>query len=161
MSIRIHHGLIWVLALVLLSVFTVQAQNEAAAELLFRGSEIGVGSRAIGMGGAYVGVADDYSAIFWNPAGLGQLRRMEFNVGFSHNSAENSAQYLGNSLDNDRSFTRLNSIGFVFPVPTYRGSLVFGIGYNKYRDFDSIRKVEGFNDQYAAFQDFARRYGLC
>jgi hypothetical protein len=30
----------------------------------------GVGSRAEGMGGAFVAVADDSSAIYWNPAGL-------------------------------------------------------------------------------------------
>ena len=29
-----------------------------------------VGARAFGMGGAYVGLADDASAIYWNPAGL-------------------------------------------------------------------------------------------
>ncbi len=29
-----------------------------------------VGSKSIGMGGAFVGLADDYSAIFWNPAGM-------------------------------------------------------------------------------------------
>ena len=34
---------------------------------------IGVGSRAIGMGTAFVAVANDASAIFWNPAGIGIL----------------------------------------------------------------------------------------
>jgi hypothetical protein len=29
-----------------------------------------VGTRAQGMGGAFVGVADDASAVYWNPAGL-------------------------------------------------------------------------------------------
>lgn len=29
-----------------------------------------VGSKSIGMGGAFVGLADDYSAMFWNPAGI-------------------------------------------------------------------------------------------
>src|SRR5438132_9240107 len=29
-----------------------------------------VGSRALGMGGAFVGVADDATAVYWNPAGL-------------------------------------------------------------------------------------------
>ena len=33
----------------------------------------GVGSKAIAMGGAFIGQADDYSAIFWNPAGLVQM----------------------------------------------------------------------------------------
>ena len=29
-----------------------------------------IGTRALGMGGAFVGLADDYTAIYWNPAGL-------------------------------------------------------------------------------------------
>jgi len=33
-------------------------------------AEPAVGVRAAGMGGAFVGVADDASAVFWNPAGL-------------------------------------------------------------------------------------------
>jgi opacity protein-like surface antigen len=37
--------------------------------------EIGVGSRAIGMGGAFVATANDASAMYWNPAGLGRLDR--------------------------------------------------------------------------------------
>ena len=32
--------------------------------------KVPVGSRAIGLGGAYVAVANDISAIYWNPAGL-------------------------------------------------------------------------------------------
>jgi hypothetical protein len=31
----------------------------------------GVGGRALGLGGAYVGVADDVTASYWNPAGIG------------------------------------------------------------------------------------------
>ncbi|MBD3223182.1 MAG: PorV/PorQ family protein [Caldithrix sp.] len=39
--------------------------------------EIGVGARAIGMGGAFVSTANDASALYWNPAGLGELKRAE------------------------------------------------------------------------------------
>lgn len=35
--------------------------------------KIQVGSRAIGMGGAYVAFANDVSSIYWNPAGLSRL----------------------------------------------------------------------------------------
>ncbi|KPL01062.1 MAG: hypothetical protein AMJ91_01845 [candidate division Zixibacteria bacterium SM23_73_3] len=38
---------------------------------------LGVGARALGMGGAFVGVADDVTACFWNPSGLSQLNRKE------------------------------------------------------------------------------------
>ncbi len=33
-----------------------------------------IGPRAFGMGGAFVGLASDYSAIYWNPAGLALLK---------------------------------------------------------------------------------------
>ncbi len=39
--------------------------------------QIGVGSRAIGMGGAFVATANDASAMYWNPAGLGKLNSAE------------------------------------------------------------------------------------
>jgi hypothetical protein len=39
---------------------------------------IGVGARAEAMGGTFVAVANDPSAIYWNPAGLASLQRREF-----------------------------------------------------------------------------------
>lgn len=45
--------------------------------------EFGVGARACGMGEAFTGVADDFSAIYWNPAGIAQIKDLEFN--FMHN----------------------------------------------------------------------------
>ncbi len=39
--------------------------------------EIGVGARAIGMGGAFVATANDASALYWNVAGIAQLKRPE------------------------------------------------------------------------------------
>jgi hypothetical protein len=38
---------------------------------------LGVGARALGMGGAFVGVADDATACFWNPSGLCLLEGKE------------------------------------------------------------------------------------
>lgn len=39
---------------------------------------IGVGARAVGLGETFVAVANDPSAIYWNPAGLASLQRREF-----------------------------------------------------------------------------------
>jgi hypothetical protein len=35
--------------------------------------KLAVGARAAGMGGAYVSVADDATAVFWNPAGIARI----------------------------------------------------------------------------------------
>jgi hypothetical protein len=45
--------------------------------------KVGVGARALGMGGAFVSLADDGTAPYWNPAGLGleanqEKRRIDF-----------------------------------------------------------------------------------
>jgi hypothetical protein len=42
----------------------------------------GVGARAIGLGGAYVGLANDVTASYWNPAGLSRMPYPE--IGYMH-----------------------------------------------------------------------------
>lgn len=65
--------------------FSSSAQGTTAAQFL----ELGVGARAVAMGEAYSAVADDASALYWNPAGL---------TGISNRSATlMHAAYLGTS----------------------------------------------------------------
>jgi len=40
--------------------------------------QIGVGGRAMSMGGAFAAIADDGSAFYWNPAGCARLYKMQF-----------------------------------------------------------------------------------
>jgi hypothetical protein len=54
---------------------------------------LGVGAKALGMGGAFVAICDDASAGYWNPAGLQQLRQKE--VIFMH------AETFGSLLNHD------------------------------------------------------------
>jgi hypothetical protein len=53
--------------------FAISKVGTTAAQFL----KIGVGSRAIGMGGAFVAVSNDITALFWNPGGLPRLPRNE------------------------------------------------------------------------------------
>lgn len=39
--------------------------------------EIEAGSRALGMGGAFVAVSNDVTALYWNPAGIARLKKSE------------------------------------------------------------------------------------
>ncbi|NIM03411.1 hypothetical protein GTN66_04580, partial [bacterium] len=40
--------------------------------------QYGAGARSLAMGGAYVGLADEASAPYWNPAGLTQIDEYQF-----------------------------------------------------------------------------------
>jgi len=42
------------------------------------------GTRAMGMGGAFVGLADDPSAVYFNPAGITQLSGLRFSIGATY-----------------------------------------------------------------------------
>ncbi len=42
--------------------------------------ELGVGARAQGMGGAFMGISDDATAIYWNPAGLSTIKSTQINL---------------------------------------------------------------------------------
>ena len=60
----------------------LQAQGSAgqAGEFL----RWGVGSKALGLGRAFTSVADDASALYWNPAGLSALSRIGGTFMFTH-----------------------------------------------------------------------------
>lgn len=139
-------------AIVAILVF-LSAQN-AAAQLKINavvrpeitvGNDFGVGARAMGMGGAFIGVADDSTALYWNPAGLSQIKRMEFFGALSHERLGADTEYFGNSDSTFASNVRPNSFGIVFPVPVYRGGLAFALGVNRVQSFDSRVRFNGFN----------------
>ncbi|MFQ5708367.1 MAG: PorV/PorQ family protein [bacterium] len=74
--------------------------------------KIGVGGRATGMSEAYVAVADEATATYWNPAGLAFVNRTQ--VAFTHSEwiADITNEYLA----------------FVFPA--FKGTLGFSFNSN-------------------------------
>lgn len=77
------------LAAVLLAaiIFAPAAAQESAAFL-----KLGMGARAIALGGAYTALADDANALYWNPAGLAGLDRAETTM-------THAQMFLGDSYD--------------------------------------------------------------
>jgi hypothetical protein len=56
--------------------------------------QLGLGARALGMGGAFVGVADDATAGFWNPAGLVQIQKRTFGASFRKMTLDRRLGYI-------------------------------------------------------------------
>ncbi len=102
--------LCWLLLLLLLVPGVVYGQAKVAtagAQFL----EIGVGARAIGMGEAFVAVANDATAMYYNPAGLTQLYDREVVVTHVEYLAEIQYDFAG------------------VAYPLYRMGGVLGIGF--------------------------------
>ncbi len=121
----------------------VSAQEERAID-----NFSGVGVRAMGMGGAFAGVADDVTAMYWNPAGLAQITDREMQVSFLRNSRDTESRrddIVGNS---ELANTRFGTMGFAYPYPVYRGSLVLAAGFTRIKDFDWSLRLKGPETDY-------------
>ncbi len=88
----------------------------------------GMGAKAISMGGAFIAVADDYSAVFWNPAGLTQMDKANLTVFSSIIIPTGTYQYAPAGID-------METESKMFPAPalTYykplSDKLVFGLTF--------------------------------
>jgi len=123
--------------LLFISLSQSNAQNYSDALRPFVGLS-GMGARALAMGGAYTAVSNDYSATFWNPAGLSQLNKSSFYASIGHLTHSADISYGSNSPSIfEDSYSRLDGIGATFKVPTQRGSLVWAIGRNTLYGFDN------------------------
>lgn len=135
----------YLMLLIFLAVTTNYSQNiNDALRLAFPG--IGSSARALGMGNAYNALSYDFSGSLFNPAGLGTASRFEFSGSLLYNSFDNNADFFNTSTDYSNSTTNLSQVGFVFPMPTSRGSLVFSLGFNQSKNFNSALKFDAFNN---------------
>ena len=97
--------------------------------------EIPVGANAIGMGGAYVSVANDASSLFWNPAGIASIEKYEAILSHTNWIAETGFDYAGLVLP----LGELGNIGFSFTS--------FSMGDMKVR---TVEKPEGTGEYFSA-----------
>lgn len=98
--------------------------------------EIGVGSRASAMGGAYSAVANDVSALYWNPAGIAWIDGMQ--TEFMH------TEWLAN--------TSYDFVGIVTSVPMIRSSFGVSVTSLDYGEAPvrTVERPEGTGEKYGA-----------
>jgi len=98
---------------------------------------IGVGARALGMGGAFTSICDDASATYWNPAGLTQLTQRQMTS-------------MASLMSLDRSYNFLNYVTPVDDETNTIGISLINFGIKDLREFvkegDSDKEIGKFND---------------
>lgn len=99
---------------------------------------VGSGARALGMGGAFIAVADDATAASWNPGGLTQLERPEISfvlegvhriedIDFTRPSGGADSESISNSA--------LNFMSAAYPFSLFGRNMTVSFNYQRLYDF--------------------------
>ena len=99
---------------------------------------VGSGARAVGMGGAFIGVADDATAASWNPAGLIQLEKPEVSiVGEYYKRNEEFSSGIRPEISNTGEVdgTNLNYFSVTYPFKSFK-NIVVSLNYQRLYDFN-------------------------
>ena len=100
---------------------------------------VGSGARALGMGGAFIAVADDATAASWNPAGLSQLKKPECSVVTSlfHRNEDIS---FGTNPEADGSHnifdSNINYLSLSYPFRLFNREMIMSLSYQHLYDFN-------------------------
>ena len=92
--LRLFYLYILAVGLILLTTGVSADEGSYAAEFLSHG----VGARALGMGSAFVAVADDATATYWNPAGLTKVKNHSFAAMYSDTFSTGDGSWLTRGL---------------------------------------------------------------
>ncbi len=98
--------------------------------------EIGVGARSMAMGGAYAAVANDVTALYWNPAGIAWVNRVQAELMHSEWLAD----------------TKYDFVGLVAPIPAIRSSIgvsFISLDYGE-SPVRTVERPEGTGEKYGA-----------
>ena len=99
---------------------------------------VGSGARALGMGGAFIAVADDATAASWNPAGLIQLETPEISAvgAYFHGTEDNAfGDNPGASGDQSVSDASVNYLSLAYPFSLFNRNMIVSLNYQNLYDF--------------------------
>ena len=130
--------------LTLAVVILIVAASSLQAATLFQNvgvasspNPVGSGARALGMGGAFIGVADDATAASWNPAGIIHLERPELSIVSDYNKRKeefSSTMHPESNNTGDVDDVDLNYFSAAYPFHLFR-NMVVSINYQRLYDF--------------------------
>jgi long-subunit fatty acid transport protein len=124
--------------LVVLLSYRVDATAATVIDVTSTPNPQGSGARAIGMGGAFIAVADDATAASWNPGGLVQLERPEISVvGQGSYRLENNhfKKYPEPSGTQTSSQANLNYLSAAYPFTLLNHNMIVSLNYQHLYDF--------------------------
>jgi len=108
------------------------AQIAPSIEIASSPNPVGSGARALGMGGAFIGVADDATAASWNPGGLIQLETPEVSVVGAYTGRSEETAFGTERVDR----YDLNYLSAAYPFAWGDHNMVISLNYQQMLDFN-------------------------
>jgi len=105
---------------------------------------VGSGARALGMGGAFIGVADDATAASWNPGGLIQLETPEVSMVVSYDRRSEERNFSSNpgaSGSQTIELFDLNYLSLAYPFAINTKNIIVSLNYQTLYDFNKEIKT--------------------
>ncbi len=99
---------------------------------------VGSGARALGMGGAFIAVADDATAASWNPGGLIQLEKPEISIvgATFHRIEDNTFSHkYGASGKQSVADSQLNYLSVAYPFTLWGRDMIVSVSYQNLYNF--------------------------
>jgi long-subunit fatty acid transport protein len=122
------------LAILLFSIQFFVSDSDAQTDISSTLNPVGSGARATGMGGAFIGIADDATAASWNPAGLIMLEKPEISAVYSYferKQTYSSPVNLEIATENTMDAEGLNFASIVFPFELLDRNMVISLSYQR------------------------------
>lgn len=110
---------------------------------------VGSGARAMGMGGAFIAVADDATAASWNPAGLIQLEKPELSLVGAYDNRRydyGSDTHPEAATSSHDDYPSLNYLSATLPFHFFK-NMVVSLNYQRLYDF---QRSLSYNYSYAS-----------
>jgi hypothetical protein len=110
---------------------------------------MGVGPRAIGMGGAVTAASDDIFSTFWNPAGLAELNNNQFAISSQLNADLSTVNFVGVAISgNSLQFGDLKSVLSFAWLPRLHINAEGSYGPEDYETFFLRYALPGLPDEF-------------
>lgn len=133
---------------------------ETRIELPSSFNPVGSGIRALGMGGAFIGIANDATAASWNPGGLNILEKSELSLvlsGVRRNEKINFGTNPEGSGDNAVHYDDINYLSIACPLKFCNRHITLSMSYQHLYNFNRrwqfrLNTTDMYHDLYEYWQ---------
>ncbi len=152
-----HQKVVFLCLCFLVALSTVEAQAQTVEDGLRLSQRNGLYTARMGaLGISYNGVADDFAALYVNPAGLTLLPTNEATMGLQFNTSKTTTDYLATTTPWTTNNVILSHLGVVIPIRSRAGNFSIAFGYSRDNDFNETDTIVGFNTTSSLVQSWVQ-----